>query len=320
MMQFSFVIPARDEFQTFDLTISNIFRTSGEHQIEIILVDDASRPPLAPENSSKVKLLRNDVRRGVAKSRNLGAREACGEFLVFLDAHVCFLPGWLDQVLEQRHLLKKGLLGAAVGSIYDFNQFVSMVRCEKMPNPAPENFFYGLVFETLPRPGSKENPCRKSNSPFHVPGLSTQCLIVDRILFSDLGEFEDELTGFGGLEDIDLSLRAWVLGYEVMVDPNLLSFHYCEPSKLAQSKKVDYDKRPFYVERYEDTVENTLRIMYLLLTDQTFDKVMAHYSAHPNFNVDLNKILTDKLRERKARINARRKKSESWLLERMAYI
>ena len=167
-MQFSFVIPARDEYQTLDLTITNLLRTAGKHQIEIIVVDDASSMPLFPQDSTNIKLLRNVSRLGVAKSRNVGAREARGEFLVFLDAHVCFLQGWLDQIIEQRHLLKKGLLGAAVGSIYDFNQFVSMARCEKMPNPVPENFFYGLVFETLPRPGSKENPCRKSNSPFHV--------------------------------------------------------------------------------------------------------------------------------------------------------
>jgi glycosyltransferase involved in cell wall biosynthesis len=81
---------------------------------EIVLVDDASRVPItaaaappaaaaAPAAPVRVerlpRVVRNAAPLGVCASRRLGASIATGDVLVWLDAHMSFGEGWLEQML-----------------------------------------------------------------------------------------------------------------------------------------------------------------------------------------------------------------------------
>ncbi|EST27273.1 glycosyltransferase [Streptomyces roseochromogenus] len=70
---------------------------------EVILVDDASGRPLETpcgEWPFRLRLLRNDVRRGAAASRNLAAEAAHGQVLAFLDDDARPLPDWCAVLCE----------------------------------------------------------------------------------------------------------------------------------------------------------------------------------------------------------------------------
>lgn len=63
---------------------------------EIIIVDDASDPPLAPALSGlPVRLLRLERNVGQSAARNLAAAEATGQVLAFIDNDCIADPGWL---------------------------------------------------------------------------------------------------------------------------------------------------------------------------------------------------------------------------------
>lgn len=69
-------------------------------RIEIIVVDDASDPPLASALADQpVRLLRLDRNLGQSAARNLAAAEARGELLAFIDNDCVAAPHWLHDLV-----------------------------------------------------------------------------------------------------------------------------------------------------------------------------------------------------------------------------
>jgi mycofactocin system glycosyltransferase len=72
----------------------------GGTRPEIIVVDDASDPPLQPFLAGLgVRLLRLDTNVGPGEGRNRGARLATGDVLAFIDNDCLADPGWLARLV-----------------------------------------------------------------------------------------------------------------------------------------------------------------------------------------------------------------------------
>ena len=89
---------------------SIINNTPLQYLKEIILVDDASEDreylhePLdkfVKKLPVPVKIFRNQNRSGLIRSRLVGAQEASGDTLTFLDAHIEATNGWLVPLLNE---------------------------------------------------------------------------------------------------------------------------------------------------------------------------------------------------------------------------
>jgi glycosyltransferase involved in cell wall biosynthesis len=88
MPSLSFIIPAYNEAQLLGGTLSAIQHAARALRLtfEVIVVDDASldrTPEVARAHGARVVAVNF---RQIAATRNAGAREACGEWLVFVDA------------------------------------------------------------------------------------------------------------------------------------------------------------------------------------------------------------------------------------------
>ncbi len=101
-MKISFIIPSYNSLKTLPNTLESIFKQSG-HEFEIIIVDSSDDPVVKKQTSlfacDRVKVISLDKKTGPAQGRNIGAREAKGELLCFIDSDVILSDHWLKEIL-----------------------------------------------------------------------------------------------------------------------------------------------------------------------------------------------------------------------------
>lgn len=107
---FSIVIPAYNAEKTIGELLDSIFGSFTLSENEVIVIDDASIDKTFElvKDYDNVKLIRNEVNLGAAKSRNRGVREARGETIVFFDADVILHQDTLKKLMAKFQELPAG--------------------------------------------------------------------------------------------------------------------------------------------------------------------------------------------------------------------
>lgn len=201
--KYSIVIPFRDRDDTLPLVIDAMNRIETSHAFEIVLVNDGSREPVPAKFIKQLNELNRAwtlaslppskyFRAGFA--RNVGALNAQGEVLVFIDSDI-LLPADFFQDLDQQ--LQEGeVIQAKRWQIWR-NKRPQMGQSFKGALEEP-NLFWN-EFQNSPVPWMQsEQPWRWA---------STFCLAVERSKFFELGGFRLWYSTYG-FEDTDFGLRA----------------------------------------------------------------------------------------------------------------
>ncbi len=165
--------------------------------LEVIVVDDASDPPLAAAlDGLPMRLLRQEANSGPSAARNLGARAARGELLAFIDNDCVADPGWLQTLAA---CMADREIGIASGRV--------------MPLPTRGQV---AAFEAVRSPldmGARRGEVGPGKQIGHMPACN---LVVRRELLERLGGFEAAMR-LG--EDVDLIWRAVRAGSQVRYEP-----------------------------------------------------------------------------------------------------
>jgi glycosyltransferase involved in cell wall biosynthesis len=126
----------------------------GVDDVEIIVVDDGSNPPVTIPSDladdSRIRVLRHATNKGPAAGRNTGLRAATGEWLAFLDSDDAWIPGTLALRLSlayEASRQKPDALAVYASSWRDINPQGRTVRVRR-PRAAsrPEDFAGGCWF------------------------------------------------------------------------------------------------------------------------------------------------------------------------------
>ena len=113
---------------------------------EILLVDDCSdKENLGAKFGNfvatipRTRLVRNSVRQGLIRSRNIGAAMATGEALLFLDAHCELNVGWLEPLLPRDGKFSQCYLSHEGANLKRILQpYFSLTLCSiRSPLPCP---------------------------------------------------------------------------------------------------------------------------------------------------------------------------------------
>ncbi len=202
----SIIIPCKNEIENIENTLNSIGNSKTEYNIEIIVVNDSSTDgdysfiDKLPYNINHIKT----ENAGVAGSRNLGALNSKGEYLFFVDAHITVEDYCFDILVDT--LKKEGDLVAPV--IADMNN--------------PNAIGYGETWdENLNTVWLKKNP---EEDVTEIPIAPGGFLGIKRRVFEDIGGFDNYFRVWGK-EDEEISLKAWLFGYRVVINSTVTIKH-----------------------------------------------------------------------------------------------
>lgn len=187
---------------------SVINRTPLKLLQEIILVDDFSQRDELKEKleeyikrfGNKVRLVRALERQGLIRAKLLGAKEAVGDVLVFLDSHCEVGEGWLEPLLARIKDKRSAVLCPIINHI-------SAETLTYSANDRPTNvggFSWSLHFLWDPMP--KEYFDADPTEPIRSPTMAGGLLAVDRSYFFEVGGYDPKMDIWGG-ENLEMSFR-----------------------------------------------------------------------------------------------------------------
>ena len=105
-MKFSVIVPAYEAEATLPALLDSL-STQSYQDFEVIVADDCSKDGTAEvARSYDCKIIRLPENHGPAYCRNVGAKKARGEVLVFTDSDCCVDRHWLENI--QKHFFQNG--------------------------------------------------------------------------------------------------------------------------------------------------------------------------------------------------------------------
>ena len=216
-MRLSVIVASRDEGQNLSRTIRAVYQHTKHTDMEVLVVDDGSNDG-SPQDASKlfgdVRIHRNDVPLGVSGARIRGAAEATGDVFIFLDAHVLPDVGCLDRLLA--------LVTETAGTAVAIPRVAELNADTWHADYSRSAFGFEITLddfgvrwlqlsEMLPvKVGSLET--------YESPTLVGCSLAIARDAYTAILGFNPAMVTWG-IEDVDLGVRAWMMGYKILCDP-----------------------------------------------------------------------------------------------------
>ena len=278
------VVISRNEGKDLRRTVENLEDTLPCGS-EVIVVDDGSTDGSADYlawRRGRVRLLRGGGL-GVARARNLGARSSRGDTVVFADAHIGVDRLWWKPLLEQLDNPKVGAVAPGIA---------------RMPPTAAVG--YGLTFRGphMEVRWRRRRPKEASPAPL-LPGC---CFAVRRQTFERTGGWDEGCLQRGNIDN-EVSVRFWLLGYELRIVPETVVRHRFR------------DRSPYPV-GWPQYLHNRLRLAFVHFNPDRLARVVARLRDYPGFGEALTLLVEGDITERRRRVISQRVRDDDWFFDR----
>jgi glycosyltransferase involved in cell wall biosynthesis len=252
---------------------------------EIIVVDDGSTDESAAGLASRGRVrVHRASGLGVAKARNFGGQQARGDILIFADAHLGLDSGWWRPLADQ---LEDPRVGAVAPGIAKWKNDGVIGWGIRFQGPQMEVKWLR----------------RKPKAPAAVPILPGCCLAMRRDVFERKGGGWDGGLHQRGNVDNEVSLRLWLLGYELLVVPEVVVRHRFRKSS------------PFPV-GWPQYLHNRLRLAFVHLKAERLAKVVSSLRGFPGFGPAMTLLMDGDVGARRREIFSVRERDDDWYFDR----
>jgi mycofactocin system glycosyltransferase len=241
----SIIVAARDRHASTRACIRSLLTLDYPETVrEIIVVDDASEPPLAPAlDGLPIRIIRLDRNLGQSAARNLAATEATGEILAFIDNDCLAAPDWLATLVPH---LADGTVGIVGGRVIAPPASGRVAAFEAVRSPLDMGVIGGPV------------------GPVEVVAYLPTCnFLIRRDIFLAVGGFMPEMR-LG--EDVDLTWRALAQGTKALYVPaGQVTHHHRNQLDALLRRRADYGSSEADLQRRHPAAHRVLQSPRLVL-------------------------------------------------------
>jgi glycosyltransferase involved in cell wall biosynthesis len=204
----SVIIPTHNRAGLLPLMLRAVAQqTYPSQQMEVIVVDDGSTDdtPNVVKTFTELQLkCVTHTNQGATLARNLGAQQATGQWLVFMDDDIELLPGSIAALLDTLAGTQQTVV---VGTL---------LADDRMESTG------GLEVKTIPG----EPPSTTDITAIPATRCFTGLLGIRRQDFIDLGMFQDPTGGWPNWDDVDFGYRAHRAGYRLLRNRKAEAIHH----------------------------------------------------------------------------------------------
>jgi GT2 family glycosyltransferase len=266
------IVPSLNEGIDLQDTVFNMINTMALSDYEIIVINSGGSETSKIRNLKSVQVFDSDVRLCPALAKNMAAGKASGEYLVFADAHVLFDHGW-DQKMLDAFMHQDSIIAPCITTMGN----EKAAGCGFKWN----NLDMKMKWFPDSLSGIQE-----------IPFAGGACMAIHRKTFDSIGQFDHGNRSWG-MEDAEISLRAWTLGCRVL----------CDPSNRVSHK---FKTGVHYPIEWKDLYYNRIRFCFLHFNSRRLTKYLRYLSGVSGFSEILIEALgSDVLSERNRLFNVR---------------
>ncbi|HUY90330.1 MAG TPA: glycosyltransferase [Pirellulales bacterium] len=313
-MRLSIIIAAYNEGDALVKTIQSCVETCMGLDYEIVVADDASWDGSVDEverRFPRLRVVRNLERLGPSPTKDRGARAAAGEVLIFLDGHAKPERGAIRRLADDvQRLQGRAVVSPSIVAL-------DAARWRNAAVASGHGYQVDLeAFRSTWLPLGRLRIVREGPRKFYESPIAIGCaLAVTRELYETLWGFDPEMR-FWGVEDVDFSLKCWLMGYPILHDPEAVVGHRFQRS---------FDN---YSVPLEQLLANQLRLARKNFTHSTWEAWVerrrkqhgADLADHPEglwtYAWQVFESRRESVEEERAHLLARRVRDEFWYAER----
>ena len=255
------VIPTYGDPSLVEACVASLRETTDRRKARIVVVDDGSPDPAHRERlrTLKANVIQLEENVGFARACNAGIETApAGHDVVVLNSDTIAAPRWLERLQFQACREERTAI-AGPKLLYPDGRIQS---AGSMRNPgAPEWFDHRYRF--------KDQNHLEANLPLKALGMTGAALYIRRDFLDEHGAF-DPAYGMA-YEDMDLCLRAWEAGRQVVYAPRSTLLHLESVTRPKEPGPRELASQAHFWEQWGDwfdarnvrTPDGRLRIVYV---------------------------------------------------------
>lgn len=252
-LKLSVVIPGHERARLLRNTLATLCRQTYPAELtEVVVVDDGSREDsyeqLFTEFAGRLNfyLARQEHRAyGLSRARNLGARSATGDVLLFLDSDILLPDGFCAALMAYHHVHDDvsvlGLRRFVNGERIDADRLLDgSLRVEQLPRVRSSNPHHqqldpatGESLDWRLAHFESNDALRSATNPFRYFGGGHAS--VARARFVAVGGYDEEFQEWGN-EDQEFAWRLWAAGQYFIPLRKHFDYHQEEPGKAEDQR------------------------------------------------------------------------------------
>lgn len=236
------IIPTKDAPQLLGPCLTSIEETTYPN-FEVIVIDNDTTDPeaLALMERDGVRRIPLRGRFNFSRANNIGAAEARGDFLVFLNNDTEIIsPDWLEHLVHYGQQPDVGASGALL--VYE-DQTVQHAGVVLGMRGTADHVMRGFPHDLDGYAGSLA--CARE-----VSAVTAACMMIRKSLFQEVGGFNEHF--FTAYQDVDLCLRLRARGLRIIYTPRAVIVHH---ESVSRQRYYDMVDRMLLLDRWEPIID-----------------------------------------------------------------